>query len=109
MRTELETEPFVMDPQIPVAAMCDRVGSHRLHFLRDHPDIDLVAAVITKTVVEPAEQHDILLEVDVRAAPTTTTAAASTKSSASAETSATAKCRGPVPTAGRTEGGSCPD
>jgi hypothetical protein len=61
--------------------------------LRDH-------TVITKTVVEPAEQHDIVLEVAVRAPHTTTTAAASTKSSAPAETSATAKCRGPVPTAG---------
>lgn len=106
-----------MDPQITIAAARDRVGSHHLHFLCDHSDIDLVTtvvseAVVAKTVVEPAEQRDIVLEVDVRAAPTTTasptaesSATAATKTSAAtksaaAESPTASKCRGPVTTAG---------
>jgi len=98
IRPELEAEPFVIDPKIAVAAASDRIGSHRLHFLRDHPDIGLVAAivceaVVTKTVVEPTEQHDVVLEPDVRPAPTTAPAA-----TAKAATAATAAAESGSPT-----------
>ena len=61
IRPEIETEPLIVDAQIAVVTTSDRIRSHRLHFLRDHPDIDFVAAVVgetivTKTVVEPPEQ-----------------------------------------------------
>jgi hypothetical protein len=119
IRPEFKAEPFVTDPQITIAAARDRVGSHHLYFLRDHSDIRLVAAVIgeaivTKTVVKPAEQHDIVLEIDVRAASTATASAtaessaataaeASTTAAAEAPTTAASKCCGPA-TAGEPRG-----
>src|SRR3974390_1993133 len=58
IRPEFEAEPFVGDAQIAVAAARNGVGPHRLHFLRDHADVGLVAAIVceaivTETVVEP--------------------------------------------------------
>ena len=100
IRPELEAEPFVIDPKIAVAAASDRIGSHRLHFLRDHTDVGLFAAivceaVVTKTVVEPTEQHDVVLEPDVRPAPTT--ASAATAKAATAPPPRKAAARRPPP------------
>src|SRR5262249_52847894 len=69
----------------------DRLRHYRLHLLGDHADIGLVAAVVgeaieAKAVVEVAEQHDVVLEGDVRAA----TAAAASAAPAATEAAATA-------------------
>ena len=73
--SEWQSEPFVRHPKIAVATDNDRIGSYGSDFLRNHPDIGLLAAVVreavvTETVVEPAQQHDIVLQLDVRPAPT---------------------------------------
>jgi hypothetical protein len=77
--SERQSEPFVGYPKIAVATDSDRVGSYGSDFLRNHPDIGLLATivretVVTETVVEPAQQYDIVLQHDIRATPTTTTA-----------------------------------
>ena len=98
-------------PKIAVATDSDRVGSYGSDFLRNHPDIGLLAAivgeaVITKTVVEAAQQHDIVLQHDIRAAPTTATPTTATPATAP-ETSTTTEApaardrRSPVSAAAR--------
>jgi len=74
--SERQSEPFVRHPKIAVATDSDRIGSYGSDLLRNHPDIGFFApivgeAVITETIVEPAQQHDIVLQLDVRATPTT--------------------------------------
>ena len=64
--SERHSEPLVGHPKIAVATDRDCVGSHFSDFLRHHPYIGLLAAivgeaVVTETVVEPAEQHDVVL------------------------------------------------
>jgi hypothetical protein len=94
IRAEFETEPLIVDTQIAIAGASDRVGSHHLHFVRDHPNVRLVTAVVceaivTETVVEPTEEHNVVLEVDVRPPPTTTTAAAAESFAATTKSSTT--------------------
>ena len=72
--SERQSEPFVGHPKIAVATDSDRVGSYGSDFLRNHPDVGLLAAVVSKavvteTVVESAQQCDIVLQPDIRAAP----------------------------------------
>ena len=60
-----------MDAKISVAAAVDRIGPHRIDLLRHHADIGFLAAVIgeavvTQAVLQMTEQHDIVLERDVR-------------------------------------------
>ena len=86
-----------MHPKIAVATDSDRIGSHGFDLLRNHPDIGLLAAtvreaVVTKTIVEPTQQHDIVLQHNIRAAPTTATAAAAAESSTTAKAPAAAEC-----------------
>ena len=57
---ELQPELVVEDPQVSIAAAHDRLRHDRLHFLRHHADIGLVAAVVAeaieaKAIVETAE------------------------------------------------------
>src|SRR6516164_6642533 len=78
---EFEAELFVEDPQVPVASSYHGAGQHALHFLRHHPNIGLVAAVIgkaieAKTVVEHSQQDDVVLEVDIAATSAATSASA---------------------------------
>jgi hypothetical protein len=92
---ETQSEPFVRHPKIAVATDSDRVGSYGSDFLRNHPDIGLLAAivreaVVTETVVEPTEEHYVVLEVDIRPAPATTASAASKPSTSAAPKSSTA-------------------
>src|SRR6516164_6824825 len=54
---ELQTEPVVEDPQVSVPPASNRVRPDRLHLLRHHADIDLVA-----TVVGEAIEADALVE-----------------------------------------------
>ena len=92
MGSERQSEPFVGYPKIAVATDKGRIRSYGSDFLRNHPDIGLLAAVVreavvTETVVEPAQQYDIVLQPDVRPAPTTAPPAA-------------AECGRSAPTAG---------
>src|SRR3954454_19129195 len=88
VRSERQSEPLVGHSKIAVVTDSDRIGSYGPDFLRNHPDIGFLAAVIgeaiiTETVVEPAQQHDIVLQQDIRAAPTAaTTATAATPTTA---------------------------
>jgi len=106
--SERQSEPFVRHPQIAVATDKGRIRSYGSDFLRNHPDVGPLAAivgeaVITKTVVEPAQQHDIVFQRDIRAAPATTTTP-SAAASAAAETTTTPsaaaapECGSPSPT-----------
>lgn len=101
---ERQSEPFVGHPKIAVATNSDRVGSYGSDFLRNHPDIGLLAAVVfeavvTKAIIEPTQQHDIMLQPDVRATTAAATTAAAESSSTSKASSATGR-HGSVPTAG---------
>ena len=107
--SERQSEPFVRHPKIAVATDSDRIGSYGSDFLCNHSDIGLVAtvvreAVVTETVVEPAQQHDIVLQLDVRAAPTAATAATTAKAAAAtaakASAATAAECRRPSAAAG---------
>ena len=82
---ELDAEPVVEDPQISVLITHNRLWHDHLHFLRHHPDIGAIAAVITETIVadavgEMAKQNDVVLERDIGSpsAATTTASAATT-------------------------------
>ena len=95
---ERQPEPVVEHPQIAVAAARHGVRPDRLYFLRDHADIGGVAAVVAvsieaNSVGEPAEQRDVVLDADVRAASaaaaaTATTAAPAGESASAATTAA---------------------
>jgi len=82
-----------------VAAAHDRIGPDRLHFLRQHADIGLVAAVVdeaieAQAVVKMTDERDVVFERDVRASSpattTTTFAATTTTTAAHARATATA-------------------
>src|SRR5664279_975790 len=65
-----QAELIVIDPQIAVAATHDSIGHDGLDFLRHHADIGLVAAIVAEaveaeTVVEMAEQDDVMLGADI--------------------------------------------
>ena len=99
---ERQSKPFVRHPKITVATDSDRIRSYGPDFLRNHPDICLVAAVIgeaviTEAVVEPAQQHDIVLQLDVRAAPTAATATTTAKAAAATTAKAAATAAKPPP------------
>jgi hypothetical protein len=90
MFVALENQPktVVTDPQIAIAALQDGAWYDFADFLRDHADVDFVTAGVgeaieAEAVVEMTEQHDVVLEADVRAAPTATTAAATTATTSS--------------------------
>jgi hypothetical protein len=85
IRSERQSEPFVRHPKIAVATECDRLGSYRSDFPGNHPDVGLLAAVVreavlAETIVEPAQQYDIVLQPDIRPALTTATPAAAESS-----------------------------
>jgi hypothetical protein len=48
---ELKTELLVEDPEIAVTASRHGLRHHRLHLLRDHADVSLVAAEIAEPIV----------------------------------------------------------
>src|SRR5262249_60107034 len=87
-------------PQMAVGAAPDRARPHLLHFLRDHADIGPVAAVVgeaieAKAVVEPADEHDVVLERNV-GAPAAATAAETSATAAAAEATATTEAAAPA-------------
>src|SRR5579871_758412 len=91
---ELDAELFIVDAEVSVAAARHGVRHHRLHFLRDHADIGLRAseiaeAIVAETVVEMPEQHDVVLQREVRA-PATAATTESTAAASAAEATAAA-------------------
>jgi hypothetical protein len=84
---DLQTEFLVINLKIAVRTARDRRRHNLLHFLRHHPDIGFVAAIVAEaikaeTVIEIAEEGDVVLEPDVRATSATTTAAAASTATA---------------------------
>ena len=82
-----------MHPEIAIAAPLDGIGPHRIDLLRHHADIGLVASVVSKAIVaEPifqmAQQHNVVLEHDVRSASTAATEAASAPTTEAASAAA---------------------
>src|ERR1700722_10568150 len=80
---ERQSKPVVGNAHIAVGAARYRSRHHSLHLLRHHPDISGVAAVVdeaivAEAVVEPPEQHHIVLEAHVRPTPAAATSAAAT-------------------------------
>ena len=105
--SERQSEPLVRYPQISVATDKGRVRSDGSDFLRNHSDIGLLAAVIreavvTETVVEPAQQHHIVFQSDIRPPTATTTTTPSAAASAAAETTTTPNAAARPPPAERT-------
>src|SRR5262245_18960639 len=89
---ERHADPVVEDPEITVATSHHRFGHHRLHLLRHHAHIGALAAVVgeaieAEAVVEMAQQHDVVLEVDV--GPTSAATAAAEAATAAAPPKAT--------------------
>ena len=83
---EFQTELFVVDAKMAVAAARYCLGHQRQHFLRDHPDIGLAAAeiaeaIIAKAIAEMAELHDVVLQRNI-GTPTTTASATESASTA---------------------------
>src|SRR5271155_1903489 len=92
---ERQSKQIIGNAHIAVSAARDRFRRDGLHLLRHHADVDCVAAVVDEAVVaeaviEPTEQHDIVLEAHVRATPTSSSAAPATSATAAATMSATA-------------------
>ena len=59
--SQFQPELVVENPQVPIATMHDRIWHDGLHLLRDHADIDFVAAVVAeaieaKPIIELADQ-----------------------------------------------------
>src|SRR5580693_7217911 len=80
---EWQSKPVVGNAHIAVRAARYRFRHHGSHLLRHHPDIGGVAAIvdeaiIAETVVQPPEEHDILLEAHVGATRAAATPAAAT-------------------------------
>src|SRR6266478_8179775 len=88
-RHAAQPQHVVVHPQIAVVAAHDCLGPDRLHFLRHHADMGLVAPVVAETIVaeaivEMAQESDVVFQLHVGPPP----AAAAT--SATATTSAAA-------------------
>jgi hypothetical protein len=94
---EFQAEPVVVDAEITIVATVDCIGSKRLDLLRQHSDIGLAAAVIGETVVtqsvlQVAQQRDIVLETEIRTASAASTASASTAAATESAMAATPSC-----------------
>ena len=92
---EFDAKPVIENSQraVPVAHDCFR--HDRLYFLRNHADIDTIAAVIaeavvTKPVRKVAEKKDIVLDRDIGSTAAATTSATAAASSTAAESAASA-------------------
>src|SRR5690348_9828451 len=86
---ERQPQQIVGNAQVSVRTARDRSRHDGLDLLRHHPDIGGVAAVvdesiIAEAVVEPPDEHDVVLEAHIGAPP----AAAAASSAAAAATEA---------------------
>src|SRR5690242_1213561 len=89
---ERQSQLLVRNAHVAVSADRDRFRRHALDLLRHHPNVSGVAAVvdetvIAKAVVEPSDEHDVVLEANVGAA-TAPAAAAHAAASAAAHSPA---------------------
>src|ERR1700733_13984436 len=96
---ERQPEPVVGNAHVTVDAARHRFGHHGLHLLRHHPDIGGVSAIvdeaiIAEAVVEPPEQHDIVLEAHVGATPAAATPAPAAPAATEAAPAAPAAAEG---------------
>ena len=94
---ELHAKFVIEDPQVAVAAAHDRLRHDRLHFLRHHADIGLVAtavaeAIKAEAIVELTEQSDVMLERNI-GSPATLATADAADTPAAAETMTAAQAR----------------
>src|SRR5262245_39747169 len=96
VRLEPHPESVVEHAQRTITIAHDGFWHHGLHFLRNHPDIRTIAAVVAEAIVakpvcQVPEKNDIMLEHDIGPpAAATTPAAAATESTTSAATESTA-------------------
>ena len=65
-----QARPFIIHPQIAVAAADDGLGHHRLDFMRHHADIGFAAAIVAEpvkaeTVIETGEHDDVVLQAEL--------------------------------------------
>ena len=79
IRLELDADPVIPDPEVAIGTAVHSLGPDRLHFLRNHADIDPVTveiaeAVEAEAILEVTEKGDIALKSDVGASSTTTAA-----------------------------------
>src|SRR5215218_4143034 len=70
---KLDAERVVRDPQVTIAPTHHRGRHDRLHFLRHHANVGLVAAVVgeaieAEAIFEVAEEEDVMLEHHVGSA-----------------------------------------
>ena len=92
---ELDAEPVVEDPQIPLPVTHNRLRHDCFNFLRHHTDIGAIAAVITEAIVadavgEMAKQNDVVFDRDVGSPSAATSAGATAAATATPEAAATA-------------------
>ena len=104
--TELQSQLFVVDAEIPVPAAGHGFRHQILHFLRDDADIGLAAAeiaeaVVTETVREMAEQFNVMLQFDVGASSTAAAAEAASTSASEATTATAAASEAAAPSTGK--------
>src|SRR6516164_1533170 len=99
---ELDAEPVVEDPQIPLPVTHNRLRHDCFNFLRHHTDIGAIAAVITEAIVadavgEMAKQNDVVLEHDI-GSPAAATAATTAETTAAtrSHTAAAAEAASPA-------------
>src|ERR1700733_9250189 len=65
-----QAQPFVIHPQIAIAAADDGLGLYGEDLLGHHADISFAAAIVAEaveaeTVIEAAEHDDVVLQADV--------------------------------------------
>ena len=90
---ESKAELLVEDPQVSVATTSHRLRRNLLHLVRHDTDIGLLAVVVAETIEvqaigKPAEQHDVVLQGDVRP-PSASTAATPSAAATATRTPAT--------------------
>ena len=110
MALELHAERVVVYPQVSVVPAGNRLWTDLLHFLRDHADIGLIAAVVAeaieaKTVLEMSEKDDVMLKPDIgspSATASTTTPTTTTEATPAAPAGPHTAAANVRPTASRT-------
>jgi hypothetical protein len=92
---ELDAKPVIEHAEGAIAIAHDSFRHHRLYFLRDHPDIRTIAAVVAEAIVakpvcEAPEKNDIVLEHDIGSSAAASATAATTEAATTTATEAAA-------------------
>src|ERR1043165_9151862 len=93
---ERQAKPVIVHSQIAVAAARDCIGPDHADLLRHHANPSLLASVIGKAIIahailQIAEQHDVMLERNIGAAPAAATAESAAATAAESATTAAAE------------------